>query len=83
MVWGCSRNWSESIPREEVRVDRREAMFGIPALSGLGYRTWSATPFYLNVCARHYTVLRRSDGVELGYRVRNGKMRAYVKHEYF
>ena len=83
MVWGCSRGWSDAIPREQVHADRREAMFGIPALSGLGYEMWEAAPFFLQVCGKHYSLLRRADGVEIGYRQVNGKMRAYVKAEHF
>lgn len=37
----------------------------------------------LLVCQKHYRKLRNMDGIVLGYRKYNGKVRAYIKHESF
>lgn len=37
----------------------------------------------LAVCTRHYNYLKKRDGVTLGFRKVNGKLRAYVKDESF
>jgi hypothetical protein len=35
------------------------------------------------LCKKHYSYLHRRDGVTLGYRKVNGKLRAYIKEESF
>lgn len=37
----------------------------------------------LATCQKHYNILKRRDGIDLGYRKVNGILRAYVKNEGF
>ena len=56
-----------------------EAVFGYDLME----IDWHDRPEMVAVCQRHYKWLRRKDGVTLGYRKVNGKLRAYVKDASF
>jgi hypothetical protein len=41
------------------------------------------TPDIVAICKPHYKMLHRADGITLGYRVRQGKLQAYVKDVHY
>lgn len=65
---GCMQPWATLFPDQKFRPGVIEALFG-PEHPGEVFK----------VCWPHYRMLRRTDGITLGYRKVNGKLRAYVK----
>lgn len=47
------------------------------------YEEWKRYPTHVLVCHKHFSELRTKNGRVLGYRKRDGKIRAYVKEELF
>ena len=87
-VIGCARRWAHLIHADDLRPSLVEAIFGISlaprdAPREERYQAWLAYQAGLRVCQDHLRKLRRQDGVTLGYRRVNGKLRAFVKDEYF
>ena len=52
-----------------------EAVFGVEMSKDIDQ--WKA------VCSRHYSKLKNTDGIILGYHYRDGKVRAFIKDEAF
>jgi hypothetical protein len=77
----CTARAGCYIPVREISLSVREALLGYE--QSQCYKGWESNPFFYGLCAQHYRQLRRKDGYALGYRTINGKIRAYVKEEYF
>jgi hypothetical protein len=81
MAQGCSQPWAHSILANLVRLEIREAVFGLSLPES--YDEWRAHPQFIQMCKQHYKQVHRKDGYTLGYRLRNGKIRAYVKEDHY
>ena len=75
---GCGDGWVTLIPSGAVSPSRLEALFDQPR-----DQPWQDQKEVLALCRKHQRLLRRKDGVTLGYHRYNGKLRAYVKEEHF
>lgn len=78
---GCSRPWATAVPTGDIRLSLRQAIFDIDMPHS--YEEWQKQGHTIQMCREHYRLIHRKDGVTLGYRVRNGKISAYVKEEHF
>lgn len=72
VVSGCKRKWIVLLPTRHIRPSLEIALTKSDTLREV-----------LALCRDHYRLVRRADGIVLGYRYRNGKLRAYVKHDLF
>ena len=72
VVSGCKQQWVSLIPTRQIRPSLELALTNSDQLREV-----------LALCREHIRKLRRADGVVLGYRYRNGILRAYVKDEFF
>lgn len=77
----CQEGAVTWIPTGELSPSLLDAVFEIPRTES--YEDWASQPQVLGLCRVHYRQIRRRDGYTLGYRLRNGKIRAYVKEEHF
>lgn len=78
---GCPRPWVTAVLKGAVSLALREAIFNMPAPES--YEEWEAQGQLLVMCREHYRLIHKRDGVTLGYRAHNGKVRAYVREEHY
>lgn len=76
----CPRKWAVFVP-DRFRPAIREAVFGYGPPNS--YEDWAAQPHGFFLCRFHEPKLRSQDGIQLGYHFRDGKVRAFVKHQDF
>lgn len=76
-VINCRKPWAVLVA-DRFRPDIREACFGL--LRSSSYEEWAEQPHGFYLCRRHESRLRNADAVELGYKMVDGQLRAYVKH---
>lgn len=78
---GCAARAGTYIPAGPLNLSLREALFGYEQSEC--YDGWAANPQFYGLCNTHYRIVKRRDGITLGYRKSRGKLRAYVKEEHF
>lgn len=80
-VLDCDAPAAVLIHAGEVRLPLRQALLGYELPSS--YDEWAANPRVYWLCKKHHRYLLRQDGYTLGYRMRNGKISAYVIDQHF
>jgi hypothetical protein len=80
LALNCTANWTYLINARDVQDRYIEAILGSDILEIVNCKYGLNT---LALCRKHYKWIRTRDGFTLGYRIINGRTRAYVKEEYF
>ena len=78
----CHANLGVWIPLAQIRCSVLPDLFGLPDRPH-SYAEWERTPAFAGVCQAHYRRLRTKHGTELGYTMRHGQVRRFVKDTYF